>query len=435
MRRFLTALVLGTALSVFTGQVWAQEGGSPPSPFQLTPGAMATMSDHHGGQSSFLKWVSGVEASGFINVGYAYNFQDSERSTNVPGAVPANPTGAETPFRVFDTFHNEFTVHQAILHLRKDANEDNLVGFELTPMLGKDTSLTQEANISFAGGTDVDILAANIQVYTPSDVPLLAGTTFTLGKFVRRAGAEVIESPYNDNVSRSLMSSFMIPYTHTGIFADRTIWAGDDDREIVGFGGGIVNGWGQHNVGNSVNNGNFPTYLTSTRVSPCEGFTTTVNYLFGETIGSGVYRNLLDVVMAFELLEDTTLLLNGDWRGDQGASLRDTHFASTYAFAGVLRQDFQMIGSENKDSYLAVRGEFYDDEHGATLLGVVPTTSGTGALTELEIWSVTATLGWQPLASLLLRSEVRYDMANHKVYESGDSAGQVTLGFDATYLF
>jgi len=62
--------------------------------------------------------------------------------------------------------------------------------------------------------------------------------TVIAGKFVTLSGTEVIASPGNNNVSRSILFG-AIPFTHTGV---RATWALSDTVSLIA---GVNNGWDQ----------------------------------------------------------------------------------------------------------------------------------------------------------------------------------------------
>ncbi len=427
MERGLYRFIVGALVGVliFAGSVEAQQAGSYLPIDQLS----AAMLGQEGAaaEESFL---DGLQTKGSINVGYSFNFNDSE-SSSAPGGF------GENPGRIFDVFHNEFTIHNAILYLEKPVDNDNLVGFAFTPRIGKDAGVTQAGtNISF-GGDDFDVLQLNVQIYAPDDIAILGGTKFEIGKFLTSAGGEVIDAPYNDMFSRSWLFGLAIPITHTGVRATKTILTREDDESLLDLQLGIANGWDNHGIGSPVvpggpSNGNFPTWLSSAffnfggDLEP----SLTINNFVGETSTSGAYRNLLDLVSSITLFEDLTLSGNFDWITDQVGNVTTGGYGELYGLAGILRYDFGMMSDEKK-WYVAMRGEYIDDSDGFAF--------GTA---DLDVFELTWTLGYMPVNNLLLRTEVRYDKANvsgaattSDVFENGDSNNQTTLSFDVSLLF
>ena len=106
------------------------------------------------------------------------------------------------------------------------------------PIGGKvEASFGDDANIInsypkgvFAPNTDIDIT----QAYVSGTVGPLTGI---VGKFETLAGAEVIESPNDLNISRSILFGYAVPFTHTG---GRLTWTTTSDLSLI-F--GINKGW------------------------------------------------------------------------------------------------------------------------------------------------------------------------------------------------
>ena len=252
-----------------------------------------------------------------------------------------------------------------------------------------------------------------------------------MGKFLTSAGGELIDAPHNDMFSRTLLFGLAIPFVHTGIKASRTIITHEDGSSLLDASFGVANGWGNHNVGSSFgggpSNGNFPTWLMTASISPSDMFSATVNYFVGETTQTGSYRNLIDIVASVKPMDDFTLSFNFDWVSDEAAvadpvKFGNLNYGDLWGLAAIARYDFAV--GDKKNWYGAMRVEFFDDHEGVAL-----------GVTNNEIWGLTWTLGYKPLESLLLRTEVRWDEADANIYENGSSSSQVTASFDASFLF
>ncbi len=444
MERGLHRFMVGMLVGVFTlaGTVRAQQADSYLPVDQLTAVMMgedeaaspppSAVEEVDPTQSKpYLGILEGIQARGSINIGYAFNFNDAETGGGVPD--PADPTtkipAQETPFRIFDIYHNEFTVHNAILYLEKPVDNDNLIGFAFTPSVGKDSAGTQGGNISF-GGDDLDVLQLNIRIYTPDDIGVLGGTKFEIGKFLTSAGGEVIDAPYNDMFSRTWLFGLAIPFTHTGVRATRTLLTHEDESSLVDLSLGIANGWDNHEVGSldpgtGSSNGNFPTWLNTLFFNfggPMKALLT-INDFVGETTTSGSYRNLLDIIGKVTVVENLTLSGNFDWITDEAGNVATGGYGELYGFAGIVRYDFGVMSDVTK-WYVAMRGEYVDDRDGFAF-----------GVTGVDVYELTWTIGYRPVNSLLLRTELRYDKADTSVFENGDSNNQTTLSFDVSLLF
>ena len=430
MLRFTSAVAFAVAFGVAGVGLNAQTAGTIDGVSQLTAAMLGQVDGEPAsiGETTYAKddpsdygpieqVLKNVQARGYINVGYAYNFNNNQSS--FPGGSPAETVG-----RVFDTYHNEFVLHQVGLYLTSEASNETPVGFSFGALLGKDAAVT--ANPTFVSGGDIDILEANIQVYTPDSIGVLGGTVFTLGKFLTSAGNEVIDSAYNDNVSRSIMSGALVPFTHVGLKADTTIIEREDGEAMLSLMLGIANGWGNQNTGSAVTaprgNGGFPTWLTSATFSPGGALdpSLTVNWFVGETSRVGRYRNLLDLVASLQLFEGLSTSANFDYVTDEAGFVGGATgpFASAWSFSWIVRFDI------SDAMYIAGRWEHFEDTDGAF--------TGTA---HSHIDPLTATVGWWAFPNLLLRAELRVDPSNRKFYGNGTDYTQTTLGFDASLVF
>ena len=165
--------------------------------------------------------ASGISMSGYLDVGY------TRADKNIAGGVGGNPA---FPLRVFDNQNNSFDLHQFGLSVSKLPRQG--FGGLVNVTLGSDAQVIH----SFPEGTGVgtslfDVTQAYAQ-YASRELTLIAG------KYATLHGTEVIWSPSNTNVSRSILFG-AIPFTHTGV---RATWALSDTVSLIG---GVNNGWDQ----------------------------------------------------------------------------------------------------------------------------------------------------------------------------------------------
>src|SRR5437773_232238 len=159
--------------------------------------------------------ASGISVSGYIDAGYSY----------------ANRNIEATPlFRVFDAQNNSFSLHQFGLTVAKQPTRG--FGGVVNITAGTDAQVIHSFPETTAGaGSMFDITQAYGQ-YASGSLTLMAG------KFVTLAGSEVIASPGNMNISRSMLFG-AIPFTHTGVRAGYAV------SNTVTLYGGLNNGWDQ----------------------------------------------------------------------------------------------------------------------------------------------------------------------------------------------
>jgi putative OmpL-like beta-barrel porin-2 len=164
--------------------------------------------------------ASGISTSGYFDVGYTRADKDVQAGIGTPAVAP----------RVFDNQNNSFALHQFGLSVSKLPRQG--FGGLLNVTVGSDAQVIH----SFPEGTGVgssmfDVTQAYAQ-YAGGPLTLIAG------KFATLHGTEVIWSPSNNNVSRSLLFG-AVPFTHTGV---RATWAVSDTVSLIG---GVNNGWDQ----------------------------------------------------------------------------------------------------------------------------------------------------------------------------------------------
>jgi hypothetical protein len=388
--------------------------------------------------SSFLR---GTEFGGYVQAAYTHNFR---RNQVFPVGLAG---GLENTGRVFDTRHGEFMLNSVLFDINRPTSKENLIGFQVTPLIGDDARVINAVGVAIGGGgadifgaDDFTLINANVRARVPDDIALLGGTEFILGRFVTTTGAEVIPATDNDFYSRSLLFGFAIPLTHTGVLAVTPWVKHDDGNPIISTELGWVNGW---DVIHDNNNGG--TLMTGVVLTPDpEGwFSLGVRGLWGpEQPLTGApgpnsnYRTLLDVVAMLKMpsalteeegmgfLSGFKLLLNFDWAGEEGAGPTGG-YANWYGFGGIVRFDFDPLGNGTNNWFVAYRGEYFDDDDGVRF--------GTGVRT--DVWQMSWALGYYPLPSLLLRGEFRYDKAPLALFSDATKSYQTTLAFDAIVSF
>jgi hypothetical protein len=241
------------------------------------------------------------------------------------------------------------------------------------------------------------------------------------GKFVTLHGAEVIESPRNPNISRSLAFTFAIPFTHTGLLLSYAI------SPQVSVMGGVVNGWD-----NVVDSNDGKSFHGGVAVTPVEQFSIAFNGMYGpeQPDRSGSKRALGDVVATVKPVEDLTLSLNYDYGNETDLGPGNDTTVEWHAVAGI-------VALELPDAFLlpvgfAVRGEYFDDSDGSRLGG----TFGD----HQNVWEVTTTAKLVLAEGLWARVEYRYDNVEHEhpVFlrdVGGLQEDQHTVAGELSYVF
>jgi putative OmpL-like beta-barrel porin-2 len=359
---------------------------------------------------------------GYAELAYTWNFNEPRN------APPADRPAKENSFRIYDTLANEFTLHSVLLDASKAATEDSWVGFQAVALAGQDAKWIHAAGLFDDGtgglsgdGSDFDLVDAYLTVLVPRSV-LPAATRVKVGKWETNFGYEVLQAAQNQNYSHSYLLGFAIPVTHTGIIAD-TEWVkrGEGGGELLGTGLGVVNGWD-----NVKDNNDAKSIMTQLRFQPCDQFETHAEVLLGpeQANDNSNWRGLVDVnatVNGWGFLESLSVSGNYDYGWESGVDVHriaggDFHAGDStwYGFAGYAKYRFRSGWRE--PWYLSFRGEWFNDPDGARTGMFLP----AGVEPGVDYIELTATLGYRPVDSLLIRLEYRHDQASEAVYAKGD---------------
>jgi hypothetical protein len=153
-------------------------------------------------------WWKGIAADGYLSFSYSYN--------------PDDPIPRINQFRVFDFNANDPQLDVAQLVIQRPVSESKQFGFKLNIMAG---SGVPEVTAAYGLFRDTQSGVAHHfdipELYASYIVPVGKGLRLDAGKFATHLGYEVIGGydGYNDNVSRSFLFGYGIPFTHTGVKA------------------------------------------------------------------------------------------------------------------------------------------------------------------------------------------------------------------------
>lgn len=335
---------------------------------------------------------------------------------SVDAYVSVNPTrdatnGAPNELHAFDTFTNDLSFSYAEIALERPAAP---VGFRIDLGFGPTADTVNATDAALGGGNDVMRHIQQAYVAWQASPKL----SLRFGKMVTPFGFEVIETQANWTYTQSLLFTWAIPFTHTGIALG---WA-VSDRVDVTF-------WLTNGVNNTVDTNDFKAPAVSVAVRPAEGVTVVASYgVFNELAGAGIgdfgeALHLLDATVAWAPTAALELALNSDVGIDTAGDGDQVYWgAAAYArwHAG-------------KRTNLALRAEYFEDSASPTL-GLLP---ADGDLVE-----ATATVSYAPADGLLLRAEARLDHAlgDFRPFMGEDGtpgarADQFTLTFSGVAAF
>lgn len=298
-----------------------------------------------------------------------------------------------------------------LLQLEASKETESGIGFHSVLDYGKTAGLIQS-------DWDGD-LAHNFEVqqaYLTYTFRVGNGLDMKFGKFATLLGGEVIESPYNPNISRSFMFGYAVPFTHTGVLFSYAL------NDMVSLTAGVVNGWD-----NVVDNNNSKTFLGSLGIQHGD-LAWTFNGVFGpEEDDNGKSKTgVFDTVLTYSPVDNIDLLVNFDYgqATDVLAGAGGDADAEWTGLSGTVTLGGGLLNPSWEDWSLALRGEWFSDEDGYR----------TGLARDL--WEVTGTLKWQMYEHLQARLEYRHDESNHGDFEKDSrfQKGQDTMILEFAHL-
>jgi hypothetical protein len=338
-----------------------------------------------------LLGLNGFQFGGLMYGSYNYNFNSPDSGSN--------------NMRIFDQNHNDFTMD--LLQLEVSKETESGVGFHAVLDYGETAGLIQ----SDWGGD----LAHNFEVqqaYMTYTFGVGNGVEMKFGKFATLLGGEVIESPYNPNVSRSFMFGYAIPFTHTGVLFSTAL------NDNISLTAGVVNGWD-----NVRDNNNGKTFLGSLGLEFGD-LAWTFNGVFGaEDDDSGSSKTgVFDTVLTYSPMENVDLLANFDY-GTASEQVGGDD-ADWTGLSGIVTLGGGLLDEGLADWSFALRGEWFSDQDGYR----------TGI--DQDLREVTGTFKWQMTENLQARLEFRHDWSNQDVFNdgSGYSDDQDSMIVEFAYL-
>jgi hypothetical protein len=353
-----------------------------------------------------------TKITGFIDAGYIFN---QNRPKDVDGGKDHNGV------HIFTNDPNSFYLHNAQLELKRDPTKEVIVGYDVRLMFGSDGSGVDAHRDSLDEliDTNFGLQQANIQIMTP----IGDGVLWKIGKFATLAGAEVIESKDNFNYTRSLTFNWAIPFTHTGIRGTYNLSGGK-----VGFTLGLNNGWD-----NQVDDNFGKTLEAQVALTPVEWFSAYLNFYFGDErtdvalADEDEKRTLIDIVVVFqnfEQLKGFSAQLNIDIGSQDESGIAAGDDAEWTGFSVAGRYQINDIWAG------AARFSMLDDKEGFRIGNVV---GGDG----VKYTEFTLTAEARPVKDLIVRGEVRFDMADEDVFLDGKDAddAQTIFGLEAILLY
>lgn len=342
-------------------------------------------------------WYEAISVNGFVSSSYSYNL-------NRP-LFPVNG------YRVFDFDDKSFKVDVAELVLQKPTPHAGDAGFRVDVAAGGSIPRVTAAAGLFrdplGSGQDIDLQQAYVAYLANAG----RGLRLDFGKFVTHFGYEVIDGydGWNDNVTRSLLFGYAIPFTHTGIraacaFSDRV------SGTVL-----VVNGWDDATDRNQQKSVGAQLSLT-----PAAGWTVILNGMYGaeRPDNSRDPRTLLDLVAMWKPEGRVSLGLNLDHGRERNRFLPGevARWDGAAAYVRIrLTGNLSFIG----------RAEQFGDWDGVR----------TGLSQRLS--EITLTPELRPSPGLVIRGDLRFDHSDQVIFDanSGPKQGQATAIASMLFAF
>ena len=342
-------------------------------------------------------WYEAITVNGLVSSSYSYNFN--------------RPPSRLNGFRVFDFDDNSFKLDVAELVLQKPTPHAGDAGFRVDVAAGGSIPRVSAAAGLFrdSGGVaqDFDLQQAYIGYLASAG----RGLRLDFGKFVTHHGYEVIDGydGWNDNVTRSFLFGFAIPFTHTGI---RAAYAFSDRISGTVM---VVNGWDV-----ATDNNRQKSVGAQLSLTPAPEWTVVLNGMYGaeRPDNSGDARTMLDMVAMWKPRGRVSLGLNMDHGSEVDAVVpgQNARWDGVAAYARVdVARRFSLVA----------RAEQFGDWDGAR----------TGVSQRLS--EITLTPEFRPARGLVVRGDLRFDHSDHPVFDarSGPKQDQTTAIANVLFAF
>ena len=392
--------------------VYSQEKGLGPGWLSLD-GSVGLLDKRVESGKSTLEKALGIRISGFLDTSYTW-------SSNHAGGPEE-----DISLRVFDIDHNDVVFNHFNLTLERPEPEKGWgLGGKLVADFGRTAELLREA--TFYGvsklkgaGNGGEPSAELREAFLTTTIPVGAGLQVKGGLFVTTLGTEIIPNPgaYNDNISRSYLFGFAIPFRHLGMLLTYPL------HKTVSVSAGPVTGWD-----NPHDNNRQPSFLGGIAISPNEKASLASNIIIGpERNDNNTDKRLAwSNVLTMKPTDPLTLILEYTYGHEERvtASGRDATWQGLGAIASYAWTNRFSTG---------LRGEIFKDSDGARMVG-----GALGVAKDVTVGEFTLTGAYKFAAKLLGRAEVRQDWADEKVFQKGSSRSdknQTTLALQAIYTF
>ncbi|MCC6642960.1 MAG: outer membrane beta-barrel protein [Deltaproteobacteria bacterium] len=400
----------------------------------LERAGVATASGSQSGLDSFL---DSLEFGGYVDVTYNYNINHPDGKPDLGNGNIPNLSGANGLYATNLTDASGFNLQALKFELERPVSVENRGGFRADIVFGEQArqlnGLAFPFGPSYAVIADAETGAIGYDTKSDSQVHVsqayaqylapIGDIKFTMGKMYTRLGAEVVDSPYNYNITRSILF-YNLPIEHLGAMASKKYDNG------VTWELGVMNGWDRDNGADF----NKSKTLLARLGWLGENYGVLGNLIYGaEQWGrEDNKRGVFDLVFTANPIQALSMYLQIDMGWED--------FGNTFAINDGLPNLNQKtpfwFGIAGAGRYaitdrlgVALRAEWFNDDrsgffctqgaNGAvvnlnTIGNNASTCAGTGINLASSAYEVTATLDYALTSQLTARAEFRSDWVNNQ---------------------
>jgi len=353
---------------------------------------------------SVLENALGISIGGYLDTGYTW-------SSNHPRS-PSNISG-----RYFDKDNNKLVFNDFNITIDKP-EKDWGVGFHIAGDFGRTGELLREATLwgkAFHNEPSAELRES----YLTTTIPIGAGLQIKGGLFMTTLGTEIIPNPgaYNDNISRSFLFNYSIPFRHLGMLFSYPV------HKMVGLSFGVVTGWDD-----PYDNNHQPSFLYGLNFTPNDVISLASNMIYGAEQSNGSPKRFTWAnVLTIKPMDPLAFYVEYTYGHEDKASLGGTRDATWQGLAGIASYSWT-------DRFTtAFRGEFFNDRDGARLGG-----DFKGKHANVTVGEITFTGSYKFTKMLLGRAEFRQDWSDRAFFQKGATGAdtnQTTLALQMVYTF
>lgn len=401
---------------------------------------------------------AGIDVFGFIEASYTYNL------TNPRTDDPLGPTPAQDRImgRMYDHHHNSLDLNRFDLFIQRGVNYtagEWDVGFMVEMQYGIDAAMMHSNGLfdydwpGYDSHADPEYQFDLTQAYVDVAVPVGNGLRVRTGKFVTLIGYESCDPTTRSAVqfySRSFLLTLGMPMYHTGVVATY------DFSERMSVNAGFTRGWEQ----SLEDNNDAIDFLGSMNYAVSDTMTVYLATSIGpqQPDNNGDWRYLLEATVEFKpsAASPWTFALDSliAFEDNQVDDFLDQAVTPDSADATPAGETWWGgIGGWaaykiNPNLVAKGRAEWFHDEDGTRWRIPDDHVSFTAAPmsdpwveigTRVNAFSFTAGLDWVPFPTdapqLLIRPELRLDLADQQIFDNGETNTQLTAALDVLFRF